>query len=66
MDLREFMFYNKITQEQLGKQVGATRSYINAIVHGRYKPSMDLAKRLEEATNGKVSLNTILSACKKK
>jgi len=35
-----------LTQEQLGKRVGATRQTIIAIEAGKYAPSMELAFRI--------------------
>jgi len=38
--------HTKLTQERLGKQVGATRQTIIAIEAGKYAPSMELAFRI--------------------
>jgi putative transcriptional regulator len=38
-----------MTQEQLGKKVGATRQTIIAIEAGKYAPSMELAFRIARA-----------------
>ncbi len=38
-----------LTQEELGKRVGATRQTIIAIEAGKYAPSMELAFRIVQA-----------------
>jgi len=49
----------KITQEELAKNVGVTRATIIAIEKGNYNPSLELAFRL--ACYFKTDINTIFS-----
>jgi putative transcriptional regulator len=49
----------RITQEQLAKEVGVTRATIVAIERGGYNPSLELAFRL--ARYFQTDINTIFS-----
>ena len=42
------MHTNRITQEELAKEIGVRRDYLNKILNGREKPS-GVRKRIEEA-----------------
>lgn len=44
--LNVFRARERVTQEQLAKEVGVTRATIIAIERGDYNPSLDLAFRL--------------------
>lgn len=50
---------NKITQDQLAKEIGVTRATIVAIEGGGYNPSLELAFRL--ARYFKTDINAIFS-----
>ncbi len=54
MDLRFYMFKNKLKNQEFCKVIGCDRSILSQIVNGKYVPSKKLAIRIEEATNGNV------------
>lgn len=54
-----FRAENRITQEQLAKEIGVTRATIVAIEGGGYNPSLELAFRL--ARYFKTDINSIFS-----
>lgn len=47
----------RLTQEQFAQEVGTSSSTISRLVSGRRRPSLDLARRISEVTNGKVTAN---------
>ncbi|OAI22905.1 hypothetical protein A1351_20265 [Methylosinus sp. R-45379] len=59
--LRTFRRANKITLEQLGARVGATKGFLSKIESKRQLPSMALAAKISEATNGAVTPNDLIS-----
>ena len=54
MNLREYLFINRLTVTEFSKKVDCNRPYMSGIIHGRIKPSKRLARDIEEATNGEV------------
>jgi putative transcriptional regulator len=57
--LHVFRAENRITQEQLAKEIGVTRATIVAIERGNYNPSLELAFRI--ARYFKTNIDTIFS-----
>ncbi len=60
MDLREYLFFNKITQSKFSEDIQCTRSYLSGIIHKKIKPSKRLAKSIEIVTNGEVKVEDLL------
>lgn len=60
MQLAEYLFQHKIKQTEFAKIIGASRVHIGEILRGRRRPSVKLAKRIEELTNGKVPKEGLL------
>lgn len=58
--LRQWLTENKISQQDFGKQVGVTRGAIWQIANGVITPSLDLAIRIEDATQGGVRARDLL------
>lgn len=56
MTLRDYLYFNNITIADFAKKVGFTRSYLNTIKNGHRRPSMKLARMIEQATEGKVTV----------
>jgi DNA-binding transcriptional regulator YdaS (Cro superfamily) len=54
MDLRTYLFFNRITQKKFSEQIGYQSAYIGLICQGRKKPGRKLAKLIELATEGQV------------
>jgi len=61
MQLREYLFYNRISIVDFAKSIGASRTYISTIVNGKAVPSKWLAKEIESATSGQVTVNELLN-----
>ncbi len=59
MNLRDYMHYNKITNQKLSELIGYSVSYIDQIKHKRVKPSKRLAKIIEDKTNGQVTVKEL-------
>jgi len=60
MELREYLFRRYISITKFAKQLEITRTYMSRIVHKTEKPSKRLAKDIERATFGEVTLQEIL------
>lgn len=52
--IRELRKLNKITQEELSKQVGVSRQSIIAIESGKFNPSLELAYNVSKAFNSTI------------
>lgn len=60
MDLREYLFRNRMTVTEFGKKIDCSRSYLSTIINGAQKPGKRLAKEIERATNGEVTTKDLL------
>lgn len=60
MDLREYLFHNRLSIVQFSEMVYSSRTHMSAIVHGKLRPSKRLAKLIENATNGEVKAESLL------
>ena len=60
MWLDEWLFNEGMTQQDFAKQVGISREYLNRIIGGAVRGSPDVAKKIQELTSGKVTLEEIL------
>jgi putative transcriptional regulator len=55
-EIRKLRFFaNEMTQQQLAEKVGASRQTIISIEAGKYSPSLEMAFRIAEAFNVKIS-----------
>jgi putative transcriptional regulator len=55
-EIRKLRFFaNEMTQQQLAESVGVSRQTIIAIEAGKYSPSLELAFRIAETFNVKIS-----------
>jgi transcriptional regulator with XRE-family HTH domain len=55
MDLDEYLFRKRISQTEFAHALGISRNHLGEILRGRRNPSIKLAKKIEELTNGEVS-----------
>jgi len=62
MDLREYLFKKRMSVSDFAKKINFARTYISGIISGANKPSKKLAKIIEEATNGEVTAEELLSS----
>lgn len=57
--LKRWLNKNKIKQAQFAREIKVCRSLINLIVHDRATPSLKTALKIEQATNGEVSVQKL-------
>ena len=60
MDLREYLFRKKMSATEMSHIIECSRTHISEIVHGRRIPSKRLARDIEKATNGEVTIEELL------
>lgn len=60
MKLDEYLKNQSMTKTAFGAVVGVSQSHISNISWGKKQPSIKLAKKIEEATDGKVSVIELL------
>ena len=60
MDLREYLFHKKLQVKEFGTLVDCSRSYMSRVVHKKIIPSKRLAKSIERATDGEVTVDELL------
>lgn len=66
MNLREYLFINRLSVTEFSEKLEYSRTHLSAIIHGKLKPSKRLAKAIEKATNGDVTIQEVLSEYKGK
>jgi transcriptional regulator with XRE-family HTH domain len=60
MDIREFLKANQMRLSTFAQQAGLKQSYASLIKNGRRRPSPNLALRIQEATDGAVTVMELL------
>lgn len=50
------------TQAGFAARLGITQGFVSQLEKGRARPSLELAKRIEDATNGAVQMNSWFDA----
>lgn len=60
MNLRDFLKRNGLTHGGFGKTVGLSQGYVSLLVGGKRRPSPDIALRIEKATGGAVTKESLL------
>ena len=60
MDLQDWMNHNGIGDDELGEQVGSTRSYISRVRRGQVQPNLALALNIWERSGRVVDLDSML------
>ena len=66
MQLSEYLKKHSLTYETFGKMVGVSSPHITNILSGKKRPSIELAKRIEIATNKAVRLDDLIELLHKK
>ncbi len=61
MELREYLFRNRMTQVKLAHLVDVTPNHIYGIVNRRTKPSKWLAMQISKATDGQVTFEELMA-----
>jgi len=60
MKINEYLASENLSQVAFSKQVAIGHIYLNALIKGRRKPSAPLALRIQEATQGQVTVLELL------
>lgn len=60
MNLRDYLYHNRITVTNMAAELGYTRTHLSTIVNGKSKPSPRLARDIEKFTNGIVTAKQLL------
>ena len=60
MWIDEWLFKEGMSQTEFAVKVGITREYLGRIILGHVRGSPDVAKKIQEMTNGEVTLEEIL------
>lgn len=60
MDLRTYLFNERISVTDFSKTLGCSRIHLSEIINGRRVPSLMLAKSIEMATNGQVTAKEVM------
>ncbi|MEC7839051.1 MAG: helix-turn-helix transcriptional regulator [Chlamydiota bacterium] len=60
MKLDEYLFRKKLSRIAFAEKIGISRGHLQHILNGSRRPSIPLAKKIEEATDGKVSKEEVL------
>lgn len=60
MELKLYLVKNRLTINEFSEMLNYSRTHLSAIINGRLSPSKKLAKMIEKATNGEVSIKELL------
>lgn len=60
MKLREYLFHQNLTLTDFSKEIDYSRVHLSKIAHGQRKASRKMARAIEKATNGEVSIKELL------
>lgn len=61
MDLRTYLFQNRIKKGLFAEQLGISKAHLSRLVNGRM-PSLTLAIKIEEFTDGAVKTSSWIGA----
>ncbi len=60
MDLRTYLFRHRIKIAEFGRRINFSAIHLHKIISGERKPSKKLAKIIEQATNGEVTIQELM------
>lgn len=60
MKLEEYLSSNNLTQLKFSASAGISNVHLGRLIKGRHLPSIPMIKKIEKATNGKVTINDFL------
>jgi len=60
MRLEKYLFLQNLSVREFASSVGVTHAHIINIIKGRRSPSLILAKQIEEATKGAVTIYELI------
>lgn len=64
MDIRKYLFENRITITEFAKMLGYSIGHICAIKNGKLKPNVRLAKAIIQASNGQITMEELIPGVK--
>ena len=62
MDLREYLFREKMKVSDFAKKINYSRIHVNEVMLGTRKPGKGLALTIHYATDGKVSFEEVMKS----
>jgi transcriptional regulator with XRE-family HTH domain len=62
MHLKEYLGFRKINMREFSRRAQVSPSHIHNICSGKKNPSLPLAKRIQQLTDGKVTLDDLFSS----
>lgn len=62
MQLFEFIHINRVSKKIFAANLGVSYPTFLAIFHGRRQPKLEIAKKITELTDGKVSFDDFLKS----
>jgi transcriptional regulator with XRE-family HTH domain len=65
MNLSDYFHQNAVEQQVFAEKVGISKSLLSRIKNGTRKPRVEIAKKIEKATGGKVKAAVLLGLVKK-
>lgn len=66
MNLHDYLAAQQLEQKDFAESIGVSHSYVSFLALGKRKPSVDIAKRIEKATKGKVLAAVLLGLVEEK
>jgi len=60
MDLREYLFVNRLTVKEFSEKLDYSRTHLSGVIHGKLSPSRKLARAIEKATSGQVTAEEMM------
>lgn len=61
MILREYLIRKKLTYEDFAVKIGISKRTLIRLMNGQSDPTLSLAKKIVDATSGKVSYDEIIT-----
>lgn len=66
MNLREYLDEKRITYREFAEKLGIHLQSLKSIVYGVRRPSLEIAVKIEELTNGQVTPKDLIATFNKK
>ena len=61
MELREYLRYKKLTERQLASFIGISQQHLNRLINKVSNPSLILAKKIQDTTEGMVTIEDLIN-----
>lgn len=65
MNIKEYLFLHRMSVNEFAEKIKCSRSYFSRLINGHVKPGKRLAEDIEEATNGEVKAQDLLTEMKR-